>query len=110
MFDLAAVITSHRASLADVPAGTDDLIARFVQLATPARLVPCHHDPWPENFVDTATGLRLLDWEYSAMGDPAWDLADVMVEAALDPAAFNQFLACYSGGAVDPTLQARGLT
>lgn len=107
VFDPATVIASHRASLADVPAGTDDLIDQFGQLAAPARLVPCHHDPWPENFVDTATGLRLLDWEYSAMGDPAWDLAEVMVEAALDPAAINQFLACYSGGAVDPTLQAR---
>jgi thiamine kinase-like enzyme len=27
-------------------------------------------------------GLYLVDWEYSAMGDPAWDLAILVVEAS----------------------------
>lgn len=107
VFDPATVIAGHRARLDDVPAGTDDLIEQFGQLPATVPLVPCHHDPWPANFVDTAAGLRLLDWEYSAMGDPAWDLADVVVEAALDPLAVNRFLISYSGGAVDPILRAR---
>lgn len=107
VFDPVAVMAGHRAGLADVPAGTDVLIQQFSRLAAPTRRVPCHHDPWPENFVDTATGLHLLDWEYSAMGDPAWDLADVMVEAALDPPATDRFLAAYSGAAVEPALRAR---
>jgi len=105
--DPAAVIAGYRAGLDEVPAGTDDLIARLDRLPAPPRLVPCHHDPWPENFLDTADGLRLLDWEYSAMGDPAWDLADVIVEAALDATATDRFLAAYADGAVDPALRAR---
>ena len=80
---------------------------RFGRLGPPDHLVPCHHDPWPENFVDADAGLRLLDWEYSAMGDPAWDLADVVVEAALDPAATDRLLASYSDGEVSPALRDR---
>lgn len=107
VFDPAAVIADHRSGLDDVPAGTDDLIEQFGHGPATLLLVPCHHDPWPENFLDTAAGLCLLDWEYSAMGDPAWDLADLVVEAALDPSAIDRFLTSYAGGPVDPALRAR---
>jgi len=107
VFDAVTVMAGHRAGLDDLPAGTDDLIERFGHLAGPERLVPCHHDPWPENFIDTEAGLHLLDWEYSAMGDPAWDLADVVVEAALDAPTTERFLASYSGGEVPPALRTR---
>jgi thiamine kinase-like enzyme len=46
--------------------------------------VPCHVDPWPGNVLATDDRLVLVDWEYSAMSDPLWDLADFAVEAALD--------------------------
>jgi len=107
VFDPSTVIAGHRARLIDVPAGTDDLIERLGHLPTMVPLVPCHNDPWPENFVETTDGLRLLDWEYSAMGDPAWDLADIVVEASLDPVATERFLASYSDGEVDPALRSR---
>lgn len=32
-----------------------------------------HHDLVPENILVTAQGLKLLDWEYAAMGHPALD-------------------------------------
>jgi thiamine kinase-like enzyme len=32
-----------------------------------------HHDLVPENIIVTAEGLKLLDWEYAAMGHPALD-------------------------------------
>ena len=35
--------------------------------------VICHHDLVPENIIVTAEGLKLLDWEYAAMGHPALD-------------------------------------
>ena len=48
-------------------------------------LAPCHLDPHPGNFLITAGGrLYLVDWEYSAMGEPLWDLATLAGEAALD--------------------------
>ena len=37
--------------------------------------VPCHNDTVPENFVKDNEKLYLIDWEYSGMNDPMWDLA-----------------------------------
>lgn len=49
--------------------------------AHPASMVPSHIDPVPANFLLRADGtLMLIDWEYSAMCEPAWDLAAVMIE------------------------------
>jgi thiamine kinase len=35
----------------------------------------CHLDPVPANWLYTAEGLKLLDWEYAGLGHPLWDLA-----------------------------------
>jgi len=38
--------------------------------------VPAHVDPHPSNFLMLADGkLALVDWEFSAMADPCWDVA-----------------------------------
>ena len=56
--------------------------------AHPVPLVPSHIDPNPANFLLRADGrLMLIDWEYSAMCDPAWDLAAVGMEGRMDAAA-----------------------
>jgi thiamine kinase-like enzyme len=47
----------------------------------PAQLAPCHCDPLAENFLDTGTRMVIVDWEYSGMNDPMWDLGDLSVEA-----------------------------
>ncbi len=43
----------------------------------------CHCDPLCENFVKDPQSKRLylVDWEYSGMCDPLWDLADIAIEA-----------------------------
>ena len=48
-------------------------------------LVPCHNDPWPNNFIDAGGRIHLIDWEFSGMNDPLWDLADLSVECGLGP-------------------------
>jgi thiamine kinase-like enzyme len=56
----------------------------------PAPLVPSHIDPNPANFLLRAAGsLALIDWEYSAMCAPEWDIAAVAMEGHLDVAAFQ---------------------
>ncbi len=35
----------------------------------------CHLDPVLSNWLYTAEGLKLLDWEYAGLGHPLWDLA-----------------------------------
>lgn len=42
---------------------------------------PCHNDTVPENFVKSSEDkLYLIDWEYSGMNDPMWDLAAHSIE------------------------------
>jgi|GEM_PF-1261943 len=44
-------------------------------------LVPAHIDPNPTNFLLAEDGsLYLIDWEFSAMADPCWDLAAIALE------------------------------
>lgn len=79
--------------------------ARSVLHAGP--LAPCHIDPTPDNFLALAgdgagEGLLLLDWEYSAMGAPIWDLADLSVEAAFDDDRDAAMLIAYWGDAPPP--------
>jgi thiamine kinase-like enzyme len=59
--------------------------------AQPVAVVPSHIDPNPANFLLRADGsLLLIDWEYSAMCDPAWDLAAIGMEDCIDVAAFAE--------------------
>lgn len=42
---------------------------------------PCHNDTVPENFVkDINERMFLIDWEYSGLNDPMWDLAAHSIE------------------------------
>ena len=60
-------------------------------------LRPCHVDPAPHNFI-VAHGRRyLLDWEYSAMCEPLWDLAGLSIEGEFDAGQDCQMLAAYFG-------------
>lgn len=60
--------------------------------------VPSHIDPVPNNFVAVAgngTALYLLDWEYSALCEPMWDVAALSLEAELDAEQDEALLAAY---------------
>ena len=63
----------------------------------PAR--PCHIDPAPHNFIVAAGRHYLLDWEYSAMCEPLWDLAGLSIEGGLDPDGDARMLEIYFGRA-----------
>jgi thiamine kinase-like enzyme len=68
--------------------------------AHPEPLVPSHIDPNPSNFLRLPDGsLRLIDWEFSAMCEPAWDLAAVMMEADISEVAAKAVLSGYGGPA-----------
>lgn len=61
-------------------------------------LVPCHNDTVPENFiVDNSGKTYLVDWEYSGMNDPSWDVAAYIVESKLTEEAILQLLQNYYG-------------
>lgn len=69
--------------------------------------VPSHNDPVPENFLNTATQLYLLDWEFAGNNDPMWDLGDLSVEACFDEAQDRAMLTAYNGGEFSDRLYSR---
>ena len=59
-------------------------------------LKPCHNDLVPENFIKAADGtLYLIDWEYSGMNDPLWDIAALFLESEFLPDNKELFLNKY---------------
>jgi thiamine kinase-like enzyme len=84
--------------------------ARAVRLAlemSPVALVPCHNDPWPGNLLDADGRIYLIDWEYSGMNDPMWDLADLSVEAGFGPEQDCAMMEAYHGTGLSPALCSR---
>jgi thiamine kinase-like enzyme len=81
---------------------------RRVLQASRVLLAPCHNDPWPGNFVvDSGGRLHLIDWEFSGMNDPIWDLGDLSVEAGFGAEQDRTMLEVYCGGCAPPALYAR---
>jgi hypothetical protein len=75
--------------------------------ARPLPSVACHCDPLCENFLDTGERMWIVDWEYSGMNDPMWDLGDLSVEGGFGPDQDEEMLAAYFGGPVPEADRAR---
>lgn len=115
-FELFAMIDDYLKVLSgktvDLPDGYHDVLAsaeavRAALNARPLPLAPCHCDPLSENFIDADGRMWLVDWEYSGMNDPLWDLGDVIVEARLAPDNEAEFVQAYFGGTPSPAEQGR---
>jgi len=110
-FELFAMIDDYLRILderkAELPDGYGDVVesAQPVRAAlqrNPAALAPCHCDPLCENFLDNGERMWIVDWEYSGMNDPLWDLGDLSVEAGFTPAQDLDMLRAYCGGEPSP--------
>lgn len=115
-FELFAMIDEYLRVLgdlaADLPDGYHRAVgeagaARAALAAHPARLAPCHCDPLCENFLDDGARMWLVDWEYSGMNDPLWDLGDLAVEAEFDEGQEREMLEAYCGGAPSAAITGR---
>jgi thiamine kinase-like enzyme len=115
-FELFAMIDDYLAILAakdvELPEGYHDVVgeAQTVRAAlarNPVELVACHCDPLCENFLDTGDRIFIVDWEYSGMNDPMWDLGDLSVEGEFDAGQDEALLQAYSGGEPDAADRAR---
>jgi thiamine kinase-like enzyme len=87
---LGASLPDGYAELADNARRSREALA-----AHPARLRPCHCDPTGANLLDTGERIWMIDWEYSGMNDPTWDLAYLSVQAAADEAFDRRVLEAY---------------
>ena len=115
-FELFAMIDDYLDILATkhvtLPDGYHDIVAEAqgsVRAALDAHqmpLAPCHCDPLCENFLDTGERMWIVDWEYSGMNDPMWDLGDLAIEAGFDAAQEEEMALAYFGA--EPTAAERG--
>ena len=83
------------------PDNFDWLMARLREIETaflrdPFTPRPCHNDLLNENFLDDGN-IRILDWEYAGMGDPAFDLANFAVHHEFTDEQDRFLLHCYFG-------------
>ncbi|MGL4867029.1 MAG: phosphotransferase [Cetobacterium sp.] len=59
-------------------------------------IVACHNDTVPENFIkNDKNEIFLIDWEYSGMNDPMWDLAAHSLECNFSQKEESVFLENY---------------
>ena len=64
-------------------------------------LTPCHNDSVPENFIKSTDGsIFLIDWEYSGMNDPIWDLAALFLESDFTNDSQEYLLDIYFDGKI----------
>lgn len=79
------------------------LVDRVEQTMLAAELPPvfCHNDTVPQNFIRSATGVRLVDWDYAGRGWAAFELASFCATADVPPDLREVLLEAYSGGASD---------
>jgi len=59
--------------------------AAFARAPVPAR--PCHNDLLSDNFLRGTDGFWLVDYEYSGMGDPFFDLGNLSINNGLSEAS-----------------------
>ncbi|MEQ1955711.1 phosphotransferase family protein [Mesorhizobium sp. CN2-181] len=86
-----------------LPDGYHDVVreagtVRAALAARPLPLTACHCDPLCENFLDTGSRMWIVDWEYSGMNDPMWDLGDLSVEGGFNEAQDEEMISAYFGG------------
>lgn len=86
----------------DLPDGYPEVVAEAAPVKQllaekPGILAPSHCDPLCENFLDDGVRMWIVDYEYSGMNDPLWDLGDLSVEAGLTSAQDLEMLTEYFG-------------
>ncbi|MXN64431.1 phosphotransferase [Stappia sp. GBMRC 2046] len=105
-FELFSMIDGYLKVLStkdtDLPEGYHGIVkaaepVKEVLAASRVQLAPCHCDPLCENFLDDGEIMWIVDWEYSGMNDPLWDVGDLSVEAGMDERQEAELLRGYFG-------------
>lgn len=106
-FELFSMIDDYLEVLAGKDTDLPEGYAEIVQAAQPIKeilsekditLAPCHCDPLCENFLDDGKRMWIVDWEYSGMNDPMWDLGDLSVEAGFSSTQDLEMMNAYFDG------------
>jgi len=78
----------------------EDCYQRIVEMFPRASVefVPCHNDCLLPNIIKSGQGLVVIDWEYAAAADPAYDLAVFSSTYGLDAAQLEVLMSAYGAG------------
>ncbi|MFK5998157.1 MAG: choline/ethanolamine kinase family protein [Rhodobacterales bacterium] len=115
-FELFAMIDDYLNILSTkdvtLPDGYHDIVkaaepVKAALAAHPTPLAPCHCDPLCENFLDDGNRMWIVDWEYSGMNDPSWDVGDLSVEAGMDAIQEMELMRAYFGAEPTPAQHGR---
>ncbi len=109
-FDAFRVVEDYRRIAAErgveIPAAYEqaharaaDIEAAFADAPMPRR--PCHNDLLADNFLRGGGGMWLVDYEYSGMGDPFFDLGNLSINNGLSEEAQGRLLEWYLGEVTD---------
>ena len=105
-------LASSPSSSRQLPDGYHELVAEAdgVRHALAAHPVPLRSPATAIRSARTssipATRMWIVDWEYSGMNDPMWDLGDLSVEGGFDAAQDQRLLDTYFGGPRAPSIAA----
>lgn len=106
-FELFSMIEDYLKVLSGKDSELPEGYSEIVEAAEPVKtvlsenestLAPCHCDPLCENFLDDGTLMWIVDWEYSGMNDPMWDLGDLSVEAGFTEEQDRAMMDAYFDG------------
>lgn len=105
-FDMFASQRAYAAIVAErgfaVPDGYAERGARMARVEAalrhhPEALVPCHNDLLAANFLDDGGELRIIDYEYAGMNEPAFELGNLINESQLDHDHLVELVGAYYG-------------
>jgi len=96
-------------SVAPLPSTIDRMVERAETIDGAMRALPrpprsCHNDLLLGNFLDDGQRIRIVDWEYAAMGDPFFDLGNFAAHLSLSDDQEAVLLDAYLGQAPAPEL------
>lgn len=102
VFSPFAVVRDYHqkaAALGTVVAEADRALALMAAveqcLGEPAPLRPCHNDLLAANLLIDGAELHIIDWEYAAMGDPFFDIANFVTNLQMADADAEQLFEAY---------------
>jgi thiamine kinase-like enzyme len=97
--DYAAIVTERGGAVPDEYAPTRAAVARIHAALPPTRARPCHNDLLNGNLLldDDDERVLIVDWEYTGMGDPYFDLGNLSVNNEFEGDDDERLLAAYLG-------------
>ena len=116
VFDMPARQAAYRRTVRErgfaLPPTYDDHAESWVEVVTALALdapspVPCNNDLLAANFLDDGERVWLIDYEYSGMGDAAFELGNTATECEFSVEQTEAWVEAYAGAGTTRALVAR---